>query len=115
MPTPTRITSIFGWHENRNPNALFNTKLYLSIYHDVATSGLSPTQHYDQIGWVENRLFSLDFDARQYLVLNPDVAAAHVDPLAHFLRHGAAEGRQLRGAAHLSGPERIRLRLLSPA
>jgi len=83
----------FGWHENRNPNAFFNTKLYLSIYHDVVASGLSPTQHYDKIGWIENRLFSLDFDARQYLALNPDVAAAHIDPLAHFLSHGAAEGR----------------------
>ena len=83
----------FGWHENRNPNAFFNTKLYLSIYHDVTTSGLSPTQHYDKIGWIENRLFSLDFDARQYLALNPDVAAAHVDPLAHFLQFGMHEGR----------------------
>jgi serralysin len=92
----------FGWHENRNPNAFFNTKLYLSIYHDVTTSGLSPTQHYDKIGWIENRLFSLDFDARQYLALNPDVAAAHVDPLAHFLSHGAAEGRSY--AAPLTYP-----------
>ena len=84
--------NLIGWHESRNPNAFFNTRLYLSIYHDVGASGLSPTQHYDQIGWIENRLFSLDFDARQYLALNPDVAAAHVDPLAHFL--AARRGRR---------------------
>src|SRR5262249_7418308 len=39
----------FGWHESRNPNAFFNTKLYLSLYHDVAASGLSPTEQYHQI------------------------------------------------------------------
>ena len=102
MPTPTRITGILAGTRTAIPTPSSIPELYLSIYHDVATSGLSPTQHYDQIGRVENRLFSLDFDARQYLVLNPDVAAAHVDPLAHFLRHGAAEGRQY--AAPLTYP-----------
>src|SRR5262245_20928417 len=74
-----------GWKAGLNPNAFFNTKLYLAIYHDVVPSGLSPMQHYDLFGWQQNRLESLNFDGRAYLLNYPDVAAAHVDPLMHFL------------------------------
>lgn len=83
-----------GWHEKRNPNAFFNTALYLSLNPDVAAAGTNPLSHFDMSGWKEGRTPGLNFDIHQYLVANPDVAADNVDPLRHFLATGAQEGRQ---------------------
>jgi VCBS repeat-containing protein len=93
--------STFGWHEKRNPNAFFNTSIYLSLNQDVAASGGNPLEHFDLFGWKEGRNPSPDFDVHQYLVANPDVAAANIDPLSHFLLNGAQEGRVPFAAAPL--------------
>ena len=84
----------YGWHEDRNPNAFFNTALYLSLYQDVKNAGVNPLNHFDTSGWIAHRIPSFNFDPDRYLADNPDVAAAHIDPLEHFLHFGAQEGRQ---------------------
>jgi|GEM_PF-3000612 len=84
----------FGWKEGRDPDAFFNTNLYLGANPDVKALNTSPLVHFDLFGWKESRLPSPDFDPRLYLISNPDVKAAHIDPLAHFLQYGGDEGRQ---------------------
>ncbi|MCJ2104600.1 hypothetical protein MKK70_04235, partial [Methylobacterium sp. E-041] len=37
----------FGWHEGRNPNAVFDTKGYLAAYSDVKAANIDPLAHYD--------------------------------------------------------------------
>ena len=83
----------YGWHEGRDPNALFSTQGYLAANPDVAAAKLNPLEHYDQYGWHEGRDPSAGFSTRGYLGANPDVAAAGVDPLQHYLQYGIAEGR----------------------
>ena len=80
-----------GWHEGRDPNALFDSSGYLAVNKDV---GMNPLDHYHQIGWQQGRDPGAGFDTTLYLIHNPDVAAAGVDPLAHYLQFGYAEGRQ---------------------
>jgi hypothetical protein len=84
----------FGWHEGRDPDALFSTNGYLAANGDVAKSGFNPLSHYDQFGWKEGRDPSASFDTELYLKNNPDVAKAGIDPLAHYLSSGQFEGRQ---------------------
>ena len=83
IPTSRRPASIrcshfnaFGWHEGRNPNAVFDTAGYLAHYADVAAAGINPLEHYEQFGWKEGRDPSASFDTLGYLAANPDVAAA---------------------------------------
>ena len=84
-----------GWHEGRDPSALFSTAGYLGEYKDVAAAGVDPLTHYDQSGWREGRDPSAAFDTNLYLLFNPDVRAAGLDPLAHYLAFGQAEGRRM--------------------
>jgi VCBS repeat-containing protein len=84
----------YGWHEGRDPNALFSTNGYLAANQDVARAGINPLSHYDANGWKEGRDPSANFDNELYLLNNPDVKAAGIDPLAHYLQSGQAEGRQ---------------------
>ncbi|MFC4172905.1 hypothetical protein ACFOYU_12665 [Microvirga sp. GCM10011540] len=83
----------FGWHEHRNPNAVFDTKTYLAAYADVQEAGINPLQHYMDFGWKEGRDPSSSFDTTQYLASYADVAAAQINPMMHYLRFGAVEGR----------------------
>jgi hypothetical protein len=91
-----------GWHEGRNPNALFDTKGYLDAYGDVKAAGINPLQHYDQYGWKEGRDPSAGFDTNAYEAANPDVAAAHIDPLTHYLQYGIYEGRGAHADGHFA-------------
>lgn len=84
----------FGWHEGRDPNALFSTIGYLAANTDVKAAGLNPLTHYDLYGWKEGRDPSFAFDNELYLARNADVRAAGIDPLAHYLSNGQFEGRQ---------------------
>jgi hypothetical protein len=94
-----------GWQAGKNPNAFFNTKLYLMANPDVAAAGVNPLDHFHTIGWKEGRLPSFNFDDNLYLQANPDVAAANIDPLSHFLAIGRDEGRQpFNTTTHLLGP-----------
>ncbi|MBE9035422.1 calcium-binding protein [aff. Roholtiella sp. LEGE 12411] len=87
----------FGQFERRDPNALFDTSLYLNNNLDVKQAvdqGLTTAaQHYFTFGGFEGRDPSAFFDSSRYLEINPDVAAARVNPLSHFLSFGVNEGR----------------------
>ncbi|KAB1073843.1 hypothetical protein [Methylobacterium soli] len=91
----------FGWHEGRNPNAVFDTKAYLTAYSDVAAAGVNPLQHYDKNGWKEGRDPSANFDTTDYEAAYSDVKAAGIDPLMHYLQSGALEGRSSFADGHL--------------
>ena len=45
----------YGWHEGRDPDALFSTSLYLATNRDVKAAGVNPLDHYHQYGWKEGR------------------------------------------------------------
>ena len=92
---PLQHFNTFGWHEGRDPNALFDSSGYLAVYKDVAAAGINPLDHYHQSGWHEGRDPSGSFDTLLYLIHNPDVAAIGMDPLAHYLAFGQAEGRAI--------------------
>ena len=83
----------FGWHEGRNPNALFDINGYLATYTDVAAANANPLDHYNMFGWHEGRDPSVAFDTTSYLAAYPDVAAAGINPLQHYLQFGVHEGR----------------------
>ncbi|MFK5597154.1 calcium-binding protein [Methylobacterium sp. HMF5984] len=83
----------FGWHEGRNPNAVFDTKGYLNAYADVKAANIDPLAHYDSFGWHEGRDPSASFDTNAYEAANADVKAAGIDPMQHYLQYGAIEGR----------------------
>ena len=86
-----------GWHEGRNPNAIFDTKGYLAAYGDVKAAIIDPLTHYDNFGWREGRDPSANFDTKAYESHYPDIANAHIDPMLHYLQHGALEGRSAFG------------------
>ncbi len=94
VPADTHYET-WGWHEGRDPDALFDTSWYLAHNPDVAAAHVDPLWHYDTFGWHEGRDPSAAFDSSDYLARNPDVAAAGVDPLTHYLLHGQAEGRHI--------------------
>ena len=89
-----------GWQEDRNPNAVFDTKAYLAAYTDVAAASINPLQHYDQYGWKEGRDPSMNFDTADYVAAYSDVKAAGVDPMQHYLQFGAVEGRSVFSDGH---------------
>ena len=91
MPICTTTT---GWKEGRDPNAFFDTSIYLSANPDVAASGINPLTHYDTIGWQQGRVPSLRLrhaaiSRRQ----SGREGGAHRSAF-HFLAVGASEGRQ---------------------
>ena len=82
-----------GWHEGRDPNAMFDTKGYLNAYQDVAAANMDPLEHYHTFGWKEGRDPSASFDTKAYEATYADVKAAQVDPMLHYVQFGAVEGR----------------------
>ncbi|WP_238273379.1 matrixin family metalloprotease, partial [Methylobacterium cerastii] len=42
-----------GWHEGRNPNAVFDVRGYLAAYTDIAAANIDPLAHYEANGWKE--------------------------------------------------------------
>lgn len=91
----------YGWHEGRNPNAVFDVKGYLAAYGDVRAANIDPLAHYDTYGWREGRDPSAGFDTRAYEAHYADVAAARIDPMLHYLQYGALEGRSAFGDGHI--------------
>ncbi|WP_409568275.1 hypothetical protein [Methylobacterium sp. E-041] len=83
----------YGWHEGRNPNAVFDTKGYLAAYSDVKAANIDPLAHYDSFGWKEGRDPSASFDTKVYQSHYADVANAHIDPMLYYLQYGAIEGQ----------------------
>jgi hypothetical protein len=95
----------YGWHEGRNPNAVFDTNGYLAAYHDVAAANINPLTHYDQTGWHEGRDPSASFDTSMYVSHYSDVAAAHIDPMSQYIEYGAAQGRSTFGDGIFDAPK----------
>ena len=83
-----------GWQRGLNPNALFDTRYYLSHNPDVAAAHIDPLQHYEQYGWKEGRDASASFSTNKYLAAYVDVRAAGLDPLLHYVSYGQPEGRR---------------------
>ncbi len=81
--------------------ALFGKKFfpegYLLLNPDVASSGLSPWEHYVRFGKGQGRSMGepmeKDFDREFYLQQNPDVREAGVNPWRHYVLYGIREGR----------------------
>lgn len=92
----------YGWHEGRNPNAVFDTKGYLAAYADVAAASIDPLAHYETFGWKEGRDPSAGFDGRAYEDANADVKAAGIEPMLHYLQFGALEGRSAYTDGHFN-------------
>ena len=74
-------------------SSAFDTEFYLSVYSDVAASGIDPIEHFCVYGWKENRNPHPEFDTRFYLEDNPDVSSAGINPYFHYLVAGRDEGR----------------------
>ncbi|KQP63282.1 hypothetical protein ASF41_22350 [Methylobacterium sp. Leaf111] len=89
-----------GWHEGRNPNAVFDTKGYLAAYMDIAAANIDPLAHYESFGFKEGRDPSAHFDINGYLAANGDVKAAGLDPMLHYLQYGGLEGRAMLDDGH---------------
>ncbi|MER2264955.1 SdrD B-like domain-containing protein [Methylobacterium oxalidis] len=85
----------YGWHEGRNPNAVFDTNFYLAANPSLKAGSVDPLTSYDTVGWKQGRDPSASFHTNAYLAANPDVKAAGIDPLLHYLEFGMLEGRHL--------------------
>ncbi|KAA5606078.1 hypothetical protein F1188_08710 [Roseospira marina] len=104
----------FGWLEDRDPNATFDTSAYLDANPDVLLAGVNPFTHFLTLGLSEGRSPNAsiprveDFDAETYLANNEDVQTA-VDngdfdsAYQHYVLYGQYEGR----AAQTTGGQTI--------
>lgn len=97
----------WGWLEERNPNAEFNTAYYAANNPDVVASGMNYLTHYLLYGAAEGRkpneswddVDLTAFDKERYLADNPDVAEAGMDALQHYMLYGRFESN--RGPVYL--------------
>jgi len=83
----------FKAHHIVTHSKLFDKKWYKKTYKDVASSQLSPVEHYLTIGWKKGYNPSQNFDTNAYLERYKDVARAGVNPLVHYLKSGIKENR----------------------
>lgn len=77
-------------------SGFFDANWYAKTYPDIATSGLTPLDHFMQVGSGELRNPGPAFSTKRYLEIYPDVKAAGVNPLLHYIEHGLREGRSRR-------------------
>jgi O-antigen biosynthesis protein len=73
----------------------FDAQWYLSIYPDVAASGVDPARHYLLHGAAEGRDPGPGFSTAGYLARYSDVALSGINPLLHYLNVGVAQGRRI--------------------
>ena len=93
----------YGAREGRNPNAFFDSKLYLINHPDVLAAGMNPHAHFLEYGAAEGRsphpsfVTSAQFDTVSYGAENPDLATAGITTAsalyAHYVKHGFSETR----------------------
>ena len=93
----------FGAAELRNPNAFFDTKLYLINNPDVLKDGMNPLDHFLKHGASEGRspsasfVTKAQFDTAAYAKANTDLATAGITTPAalyeHFVKFGFSETR----------------------
>ena len=74
-------------------SGLFDEQFYCEANPDVATSEISPLEHYLSVGGFEGRRPNRLFDSTYYLSTYRDVAKAGVNPALHYFLSGALEGR----------------------
>jgi Methyltransferase domain/Glycosyltransferase like family 2 len=72
----------------------FDAGWYATRYAEVATSDLTPLEHFLAIGAANALDPNPAFDTAWYLAKYPDVAASGMIALEHFVRYGADEGRE---------------------
>ncbi len=72
---------------------LFDAEWYLRTYLDVASSPMTPYEHYRQYGASEGRLPNPYLDPSWYLKAYPELQDAGIDPLDHYFDSGWREGR----------------------
>lgn len=75
-------------------SGLLDPKWYLNQYPDVATSYLSPAEHYVRFGASEGRSPGPDFDSKQYLIRHPEVTESGQNPLVHYLLKQKQKGAE---------------------
>jgi len=83
----------YGWREQRDPTAWFDTAWYETQYTDIARAGINPYAHFQSYGANEGRDPNAWFDTQWYLSQNPDVMAAGLNPVEHYWANGWREGR----------------------
>ena len=84
---------LFGWREQREPNAFFHSAWYLQEHPDVLESGMDPLTHYVRFGASEGRQPHPLFDRAYYIQQNPDVVTSALDDYTHYLLIGRSLGR----------------------
>ena len=52
---PLAHYALFGWHESRDPSAIFDTSAYLASNPDIVAAGADPLAHYLLYGRLEGR------------------------------------------------------------
>ena len=77
-----------------DPHPLFSASYYLERNPDVASTAMSPYQHYLEHGWREGRDPHPYFKNDWYLHQNADVLQSGTNPLVHYLTDGWKEGRR---------------------
>jgi O-antigen biosynthesis protein len=75
-------------------NKGFDEQWYVSQNPEVASSGLTPLEHYQRHG--KQQGLHPFFDEDWYLLEYPDVATSGLDPREHYERYGKLEGRHPR-------------------
>ncbi|GAO92172.1 hypothetical protein PSA5_05665 [Pseudomonas syringae pv. actinidiae] len=74
----------YGWLENRNPNASFNTHYYLGKNPDVAKSGMNPFSHWINYGRYELRKVNV-------IEVDPEIISSSNQPSIIFVSHEASQ------------------------
>lgn len=85
-------------------SGLFDENWYLETYPDVATTKLSPIEHYLEIGAYEGRNPCENFDTTWYLTNYRDVIESGLNPLIHYICYGKYEHRVPRPGALVALP-----------
>ncbi|SOD98747.1 beta strand repeat-containing protein [Caenispirillum bisanense] len=104
MPSARFHFDNFGWRELRDPNAVFDTSDYVTLYTDVLNAKINPFNHFLSNGAKEGRAPSSEyksvadnFDATAYLAANNDVKlavdAGQMTAWQHFVLNGQYESR----------------------
>jgi len=90
---------------------LFDGSYYLSIYPDVADTGVDPLLHYLHYGSKEGRKPTAYFSPNKYLEEHTDVASSNIEPFYHWVVTGRFEGRtpEIKGLVSVSSNDKYDL------
>ncbi len=83
----------YGQQQGLNPNPLFDSDFYTTLYAPHIGEGINPFVHYIQYGYNQGFDPSRLFQTTYYCESNPDVQDSGIMPLLHYLISGRVEGR----------------------